>query len=179
MITKLVQKIVEASGKPRSTIYKSVVILVGACLILIIVPLLLLLASYGIEEYLLTHRLRILQVIFGFLCLAYGFFLLVWSVVSQVKNGKGTPVPIAPTQKLIVDGPYRKRRNPMLLGAIIYCLGLGTILESITIGLIMSCLILIFGTCYSKFIEERELWIRFGQEYEEYKEKTPFLVPRF
>ena len=95
MITKLVQKIVEASGKPRSTIYKSVVILVGACLILIIVPLLLLLASYGIEEYLLTHRLRILQVIFGFLCLAYGFFLLVWSVVSQVKNGKGTPVPIA------------------------------------------------------------------------------------
>jgi hypothetical protein len=69
MITKLVQKIVEASGKPRSTIYKSVVILVGACLILIIVPLLLLLASYGIEEYLLTHRLRILQVIFGFLCL--------------------------------------------------------------------------------------------------------------
>jgi hypothetical protein len=50
MITKLVQKIVEASGKPRSTIYKSVVILVGACLILIIVPLLLLLASYGIQK---------------------------------------------------------------------------------------------------------------------------------
>jgi protein-S-isoprenylcysteine O-methyltransferase Ste14 len=99
--------------------------------------------------------------------------------VSQVKTGKGTPVPIAPTQKLIIDGPYRKRRNPMLLGAIIYCLGLGTILGSITMGLIISCLILIFGTCYSKFIEERELWIRFGQEYEEYKEKTPFLVPRF
>ena len=57
--------------------------------------------------------------------------------------------------------------------------GFGDYLESITIGLIMSCLILIFGTCYSKFIEERELWIRFGQEYEEYKEKTPFLVLRF
>ncbi len=179
MITKLVQKIVEASGKPRSTIYKSVVILVGACLILIIIPLLLLLASYGIEEYFLSHRFRILQIIFAFLCLAYGFFLLVWSVVSQVKNGKGTPVPVAPTQKLIIDGPYRKRRNPMLLGTIIYCLGVGTILESITIGLIMSCLILIFGTCYSKFIEERELWIRFGQEYEEYREKTPFLIGRF
>ena len=62
----------------------------------------------------------------------------------------------------------------MLLGIIIYFLGLGTILESITIGLIMSCLILIFGTCYSKFIEERELWIRFGQEYEEYKKRHRF-----
>ena len=93
--------------------------------------------------------------------------------------GRGTPAPIAPTQKLIVDGPYRKRRNPMLLGATIYCLGVGTILESITIGLIMSFLVLTLGTCYGKFIEEKELRIRFGQEYEEYKEKTPFLISKF
>jgi len=62
---KLVEKIVETSGKPRSTIYKSVVILVGASLILIIIPLLLLLASHGIEEYILSHRFRILQIRFG------------------------------------------------------------------------------------------------------------------
>ncbi|MFA6223766.1 MAG: isoprenylcysteine carboxylmethyltransferase family protein [Desulfomonilaceae bacterium] len=179
MLNNLVDKMVEASGKPRSLIYKSVVIIVGASLFVVIIPLLLLLASCGIEEYLLTHRLRILQVIFGFLCLAYGFFLLAWSVVSEVKTGKGTPVPIAPTQKLIIDGPYRKRRNPMLLGAVIYCLGVGTILESITIGLLMSFLILILGTCYSKFIEEKELRKRFGQEYEEYREKTPFLISNF
>ena len=179
MITKLVEKVVEFSEKPRGTIYKSVVILVGASLFLILIPLLLLLASYGIQEYFLSHRFRILQIIFGFLCLAYGFFLLVWSVASQVKRGKGTQVPIAPTQKLIIDGPYRKRRNPMLLGAIMYCLGVGTILESVTIGLIMSFLILILGTCYNKFIEEKELWERFGPEYKEYKEKTPFLIPIF
>ena len=107
MITKLVEKVVEFSEKPRGTIYKSVVILVGASLFLILIPLLLLLASYGIQEYFLSHRFRILQIIFGFLCLAYGFFLLVWSVVSQVKRGKGTQVPIAPTQKLIIDGPYQ------------------------------------------------------------------------
>ena len=67
----------------------------------------------------------------------------------------------------------------MLLGVVIYCLGVGTILDSITIGLIMSFLILILGTCYSKFIEEKELQMRFGQEYEEYKEKTPFLISIF
>jgi len=48
-----------------------------------------------------------------------------------------------------------------------------------TIGLIMFFLILIVGTCYSKFIEEKELRMRLGLEYEEYKEKTPFLLPRF
>jgi protein-S-isoprenylcysteine O-methyltransferase Ste14 len=180
MITdKLVTKIVEASGKPRSKIYKLVVISVGVSLILIIIPLLLLVASYGIEEYVLSHRFRILQIIVALLSLAIGFFLLVWSVLSLVRTGKGTPVPIAPSQKLIVDGPYRICRNPMLLGILAYFLGVGTILDSITIGLIMFFLSLIIGTCYSKFIEEKELRMRFGQEYEEYKEKTPFLVPRF
>ncbi len=180
MITdKLVEKIVETSGKPRSTIYKSVVILVGASLILIIIPLLLLLASYGIEEYILSHRFRILQIIVALLSLAFGFFQMGWSVWSLVRTGKGTPVPIAPSQKLIVDGPYKRCRNPILLGTMTYSLGVGTILDSITIGLIMSFLILILGTCYSKFIEEKELQMRFGQEYEEYREKTPFLTPRF
>lgn len=67
----------------------------------------------------------------------------------------------------------------MLLGVIIYFLGIGTIVDSITIGFIMSCLILLIGTCYSKFIEEKELRMRFGLEYEEYREKTTFLIPRF
>ena len=180
MITnKLVEAIVEAAGKPRSTGYKTIVALVGASLFLIIIPLLLLLASYGIEEYFLTHRLRILQIMVALLSLAFGFFLMVWSFVSLISTGKGTPVPVAPSQKLIVDGPYRICRNPMLLGVIIYFLGVGTIVDSITIGFIMSCLILLIGTCYSKFIEEKELRMRFGQAYEEYREKTTFLIPRF
>ncbi len=180
MITdKLVKKIVESARKSISPIYKSVVIIVGASLFLIIIPLLLLMASYGIEEYILSHRFRILQIIVALLSIAFGFFQLVWSFWSLAKTGKGTPVPVSPTQKLIIDGPYKRCRNPMLLGVVIYCLGVGTILDSITIGLIMSFLILILGTCYSKFIEEKELQMRFGQEYEEYKEKTPFLISIF
>lgn len=179
VLEKLVKEMVDASGRFRSVLYKSVTMLVGAALFLIVVPLLLLLTSYGIEKFILSHHFRILQLILGLLSVAYGFFILVWSVLSQLRNGQGTPVPVAPTQKLIADGPYLKRRNPMLLGAIIYCFGVGTILDSITTGLIMFFLSLIFGTCYVKFIEEKELQIRFGKEYEEYREKTPFLIPRF
>ncbi len=41
--------------------------------------------------------------------------------------------------------------------------------------------VLIFAICllaYNKFIEEKELSARFGEEYARYKESTPFLVPR-
>ena len=90
MITdKLVKKIVESARKSISPIYKSVVIIVGASLFLIIIPLLLLMASYGIEEYILSHRFRILQIIVALLSIAFGFFQLVWSFWSLAKTGKG------------------------------------------------------------------------------------------
>ena len=167
------------SGKSRSIPYRSMIILLVTALVLVVFPLLLLLASYGIKGYILSHRLRILQVILGSLGLAYGFFMLIWTVVSQVRSGQGTPSPVAPTQKLIIDGPYLRRRNPMLLGVIIYFFGVGTLLDSIASGLIMASLGLILGTCYVKFVEERELRIRFGKEYEEYKNKTPFILCKF
>ena len=31
---------------------------------------------------------------------------------------------------------------------------------------------------YIKLVEEKELMIRFGQDYLEYKKQTPFLIPR-
>jgi protein-S-isoprenylcysteine O-methyltransferase Ste14 len=43
--------------------------------------------------------------------------------------------------------------------------------------------VLLFGTLllllYVKGIEEKELPQRFGEEYLEYKRRTPFLIPRF
>lgn len=42
----------------------------------------------------------------------------------------------------------------------------------------MLVLTFMFGTCYHKFVEEKELLLRFGPEYEEYKARTPFLLPK-
>jgi protein-S-isoprenylcysteine O-methyltransferase Ste14 len=36
---------------------------------------------------------------------------------------------------------------------------------------------LLFSTAYIK-LEEKELEARFGEEYKEYKRKTPFLIPK-
>jgi protein-S-isoprenylcysteine O-methyltransferase Ste14 len=36
----------------------------------------------------------------------------------------------------------------------------------------------IFLLVYIKFLEEREMEIRFGEAYQEYRKQTPFIIPR-
>lgn len=65
------------------------------------------------------------------------------------------------------------------MGVVLYYLGVGTLLESFTVGLLCFLLALVGGSLYHKFVEEKELLMRFGEKYKRYKEKTPFLIPRF
>ena len=62
----------------------------------------------------------------GLLVLA-GWLLGVWSNYLQFTLGRGTPVPVMATQKLIVRPPYSYCRNPMALGAIVAYLGVSVI----------------------------------------------------
>ncbi|NWG10106.1 MAG: hypothetical protein HXX80_07390, partial [Nitrososphaerales archaeon] len=64
----------------------------------------------------------------------------------------------------------------MSLGSIIFYLGFGFLTGSISsIGFTVLFMSLLLA--YIKFIEEKELGARFGQEYTEYKKRTPFLIP--
>jgi protein-S-isoprenylcysteine O-methyltransferase Ste14 len=65
----------------------------------------------------------------------------------------------------------------MGLGMIVFHCGIGIWTGSPS----LVGLVLLFATLlvlYIKLIEERELEIRFGSEYVEYKRNTPFLIPR-
>jgi len=106
------------------------------------------------------------------------FSSLRWSTLTLARIGKGIPIPLVPTQKLIVSGPYKLCRNQLQLGVMVYYPGLGTLWGSVKIGAVMLVLTFMFGTCYHKFVEEKELLLRFGPEYEEYKARTPFLLPK-
>jgi protein-S-isoprenylcysteine O-methyltransferase Ste14 len=44
-------------------------------------------------------------------------------------------------------------------------------------GLVMLALGALLGTFYHKVIEEKELALRFGEECEEYRKRTSFLLP--
>lgn len=112
----------------------------------------------------------------GFPTAFLGFFLFTWTVWLLLRVGKGTQVPVVPTQKLVVIGLYKLTRNPMVLAVVTWIIGLGFLLNSfsfIIIGLITPLLYL----TYIKLVEEKELEARFGKNYQEYKKQVPFLIP--
>jgi protein-S-isoprenylcysteine O-methyltransferase Ste14 len=79
---------------------------------------------------------------------------------------------------LIITGPYKYCRNPIEFGAILYYLGLGTLIGGIITGAINGILGFTVGSMYHKCIEEKELEKRFGEEYINYKKHTPFVIPK-
>ena len=114
----------------------------------------------------------------GLLLILAGFLLGIWSVYSQFTIGRGTPVPLMATQKLVVQPPYTYCRNPMALGAIAAYLGVAVFFQSVG-AVILALLFAGALLIYIKLVEEKEMELRFGQEYLAYKGRTPFLIPRF
>lgn len=106
-----------------------------------------------------------------------GTGLVIGSVSIQYTLGRGTPAPAVATKKLVTQGPYACTRNPMTLGALGIYLGIGVWMGS---GVVILASLVVFSLLL-RFIylhETRELTRRFGQEYLDYRESTPFLLPR-
>jgi protein-S-isoprenylcysteine O-methyltransferase Ste14 len=103
-------------------------------------------------------------------------FLL--TVVTLALKGFGAPFFIALSRKLAADWLYAWTRNPMVLAVLAFFLSLGIWFQS---GLFVLWVVLLFAPALLVFVkvyEERELEIRFGASYLEYKSRTPMLFPR-
>jgi protein-S-isoprenylcysteine O-methyltransferase Ste14 len=109
--------------------------------------------------------------------IAAGLLFAWWSIYVQFTVGRGTPVPLMATQELIVQRPYSYCRNPMALGTIVAVTGVAAL-----IGSISALAIILLGAAllltYIKILEEKEMVLRFGKPYEEYRRRTPFIFPR-
>jgi protein-S-isoprenylcysteine O-methyltransferase Ste14 len=175
---RVVDFIVHISGRERSTGIKVLAVAVGATIFLVLLPWLGIYLGYLFSRAFSIPFPRWLEVILGAASILTGCFWLAWSFVTQWRIGRGTPAPIAAPQRLIVRGPYRLCRNPIELGALLYYFGLGAVLVNLTAGLFVLAVFWILGSAYHKFIEEKELLIRFGPDYEAYRRQTPFLIPR-
>ncbi len=98
-------------------------------------------------------------------------------LIRFVREGRGTPAPIAPPPRLVVGGPFRYCRNPGYVGVVSLVVGQGLFLGSGAVLIYAVCLGLLFHL-FVIFYEERDLRRRFGEEYEEYCRRVPRWLPR-
>ena len=106
-----------------------------------------------------------------------GLYFLAVSNKSLRALGSGTNA-FRLTKHIVEADIYKYTRNPMSLGYYLCSLGVGFIS-----GSTLLILYVLFGLVpahlfFLRFFEELELELRLGESYKEYKQKTPFLIPR-
>ena len=60
--------------------------------------------------------------------------VLIRAFARFVVEGRGTPAPVAPTERLVVGGDYRFVRNPMYLAVVTAILGQAMIFGSLGVA---------------------------------------------
>jgi protein-S-isoprenylcysteine O-methyltransferase Ste14 len=113
----------------------------------------------------------------GIALIAGGLPGLVDSFRRFAVQGLGTPAPIAPTQRLVVTGPYRHVRNPMYVAVSAIILGEWLLLGEnrlLVYGIVFWLACHIFVVAY----EEPTLARDFGTEYDAYRTAVPRWIPR-
>lgn len=109
--------------------------------------------------------------------IALGLTLVCATVRQFATVGRGTLAPWDPPRHLVVEGVYRRVRNPMISGVFLILLGEALALRSAGL-LAWSGTFLAVNATYIPLVEERGLERRFGDEYREYKRHVPRWVPR-
>ena len=113
--------------------------------------------------------------------IACGLALSVWTIIYMKRRGKGNPMDafdheIGPrTQHLMVDGPYRLNRNPMLTGTFIYLLGY--VVWFWTWQALLVWVLFVGIMLVQVLSEEKRLRRDFGDEYEAYCRRTGRFLP--
>jgi protein-S-isoprenylcysteine O-methyltransferase Ste14 len=114
---------------------------------------------------------------------AVGVVLIVLGLVPPVAafvefaRAGGTPIPAAPTPRLVVSGFNRYIRNPMYFGLLVALVG-ETLLFGQFLLLPYAALFWAVTAAFVHWYEEPSLRRRFGAEYDAYKQAVPGWRPR-
>ncbi|MCG6943927.1 MAG: isoprenylcysteine carboxylmethyltransferase family protein [Deltaproteobacteria bacterium] len=154
---------------------KTIIVLPGT--VLIVIPGAILLATQ--DSKFAPELASPTQVCFWLASLAaiIGLALSAWTVTLFMKFGQGTPAPWDPPKRLVIQGPYRHVRNPMITGALLMLLAEAILFRSLPIATWMT-VFFIGNAIYFPLIEENGLEKRFGDEYREYKSHVPRWIPQ-
>ncbi len=110
----------EAVGRLRAAIGSFVFLLVAPGVVAGLVPWLL--TDWSAHDWPIPLRL------IGAAVIVAGLALVLPAFARFAIDGRGTPAPVAPTERLVVTGAYRYVRNPMYLGVAALIVGQGLLL---------------------------------------------------
>jgi protein-S-isoprenylcysteine O-methyltransferase Ste14 len=113
----------------------------------------------------------------GGLLVAAGAAVLLDAFIRFVREGSGTPAPVAPTERLVVGGLYRFVRNPMYVGVLAAIAGQALIFGRLGLW-IYAAAVWLATAVFVRWYEEPTLRARFGADYEAYRRAVPAWLPR-
>ena len=160
--------------------------IVGGLLVIVLVPSIIYTIASLLDN---VYRLEIIQNaiirwVTIIILLAVGLLYGIWSVIVQNTVGQGGPVEIGnieispKTKNLVVSGPYKYTRNPMLFGTLLMYLAFALFINSITSVVLVGAIFAFMLTVVVK-MEEKRLLNDFGNQYEEYRKKASMFIPWF
>jgi protein-S-isoprenylcysteine O-methyltransferase Ste14 len=99
------------------------------------------------------------------------------SVFVQFARAGGTPLPLAPTRRLVVSGFNRYVRNPVYLGSLLIFCGEALLFGRLSL-LVYTAVGWAGAAAFVRWYEEPALARRFGAEYDAYRRAVPAWRPR-
>lgn len=124
----------------------------------------------------------VFRLIIAMILFVFGVILIIWTNIDLFRIGKGGPtdvfnIEVSPrSKKLVITGPYRFTRNPMVLGTNLVYFAIAIFINSLA-SLIFCLSFFIIIIFYLKMTEEKRLLRDFGNEYCEYKKRVPMIFP--
>jgi protein-S-isoprenylcysteine O-methyltransferase Ste14 len=113
----------------------------------------------------------------GGVLVAVALPVLVHAFVRFVREGSGTPAPIAPTCRLVVGGLYRYVRNPMYVAVLTAIVGQAALFGQAKL-LWWAGFVAVAVVTFVRVYEEPTLARQFGDAYAAYRRAVPGWLPR-
>jgi protein-S-isoprenylcysteine O-methyltransferase Ste14 len=146
--------------------------------VLLVIPGLLFLRCRGKQATRLAPAAAVpITRILGTLLVVGGLPMMFWTIREFGRSGQGTLAPWDPAQKLVVHGPYRHVRNPMISTVMVALFGQALLLNNLC-QLAWATFFSLGNMLYIPRSEETGLERRFGDEYARYKRHVPRWVPQ-
>lgn len=116
------------------------------------------------------------RMVVGGIVVIVGLLPPIHAFVEFVRAG-GTPMPVAPTQRLVVTGFNRFVRNPMYVGLIVAILGQAVLFDSLWLVLYAAIGWAVTAS-FVRWNEEPTLVRTYGAQYQTYRANVRAWLPR-